>query len=158
MRTWPPGRGPDPPNRVQVGQNRLRPRESLDLFPDRETEDGDQFGHPQGVQVQALDSDSKLNLDVRPMRTRKQQLFCSRIDRKNCGFCETLTLHRGVTAKYSAFVRVQSQALCTCLSRRRYFRSALGRPSGHSVFQGSVCPVALRRGETQPRMSISESA
>ncbi len=75
MRFCPQGRGPDSPDRAQVSQDRLRPKESLDLFPDRETEDGDQFGHPQGVQVQAFDTDSKLTLDVRPMRTRLQQLF-----------------------------------------------------------------------------------
>ncbi len=70
-----------------------------------------------------------------------------------CGICETLTPHRGVTVKPSGFVRVQSQAQRNRLSRRRCCRSALGRPLGHSIFQSFVCPVALRRGERQPRMS-----
>ena len=59
------------------------------------------FGHSQGVQVRAFDSHSKVALDIRPMRTCWQQFLGLRVDRKNRSLCETLTLHRVVTAKPS---------------------------------------------------------
>ncbi len=54
------------------------------MSPDRGTEDVDQFGHPQGVQVKTFDPDSEFTLDLRPMGTLAA-VFCLRADRKNCG-------------------------------------------------------------------------